>query len=113
MDNRGSSKRETNKFHSNEVALPSKESISHKNKGKRIRRCRSLGLSKEKTSTSSDLDNSKEILKVTACHAVSIVEVDNNYASSEEVDNSNEIKQRTSIFDLSSLQLLDLQSFKN
>ncbi|KAA0056611.1 hypothetical protein E5676_scaffold205G00610 [Cucumis melo var. makuwa] len=41
----------------------------------------------------------KEIVKVTTCHVVSIVEVDNNYASSKEVDNSNEIKQRTSVFD--------------
>ncbi|KAA0054464.1 retrotransposon protein putative ty3-gypsy sub-class [Cucumis melo var. makuwa] len=41
----------------------------------------------------------EEVLEVTACHVVSIVEVDNNYASLEEVDNSNEIKQRTSVFD--------------
>ncbi|TYJ95502.1 hypothetical protein E5676_scaffold441G00230 [Cucumis melo var. makuwa] len=44
-------------------------------------------------------DHSEEILEVIACHAASIVEVDNNYGSSEEVDNSNEIKQRTSVFD--------------
>ncbi|KAA0063431.1 Retrotransposon gag protein [Cucumis melo var. makuwa] len=44
-------------------------------------------------------DHPKEILVVTACHTVSIVEVDNNYVSSKEVDNSNEIKQRTSVFD--------------
>ncbi|TYK29204.1 hypothetical protein E5676_scaffold880G00170 [Cucumis melo var. makuwa] len=37
-------------------------------------------------------DNPKEILEVTACHVVSVVEVDNNYASSEEVEHSNEIK---------------------
>ncbi|KAA0062088.1 hypothetical protein E6C27_scaffold89G004370 [Cucumis melo var. makuwa] len=43
-------------------------------------------------------DNPKEILEVTTCHTVSAVEVD-NYASSEEVDNSNEIKQRTFVFD--------------
>ncbi|KAA0051497.1 retrotransposon gag protein [Cucumis melo var. makuwa] len=41
----------------------------------------------------------EEILEVTACHTTSIVEVDNNYDSYEEVDNSNEIKQRTSVFD--------------
>ncbi|KAA0035697.1 retrotransposon gag protein [Cucumis melo var. makuwa] len=40
----------------------------------------------------------KEVLEVTACHAISIVEVDNNYASSKEVGNSNEIKQTTSVF---------------
>ncbi|KAA0042099.1 Retrotransposon gag protein [Cucumis melo var. makuwa] len=44
-------------------------------------------------------DHPKEILEVTACHTISIVEVDNNYGSSEEVDNSNEIKERTSVFD--------------
>ncbi|KAA0051327.1 Retrotransposon gag protein [Cucumis melo var. makuwa] len=44
-------------------------------------------------------DHPKEILEVTACHTVSIVEVGNNYVSSEEVNNSNEIKQRTSVFD--------------
>ena len=43
--------------------------------------------------------HSNEVLEITACHAVNIVEVDNNYASSEEVDNSNEIKQMTSVFD--------------
>ena len=41
----------------------------------------------------------KEILEVIACHVVSITEVDNNYASYEEIKNSNEIKQRTSVFD--------------
>ncbi|TYK20938.1 retrotransposon gag protein [Cucumis melo var. makuwa] len=43
-------------------------------------------------------DHPEEILEVTACHTTSIVEVDNNYDSYEEVDNSNEIKQRTSVF---------------
>ena len=47
------------------------------------------------------LDNhSKEVLEVIACHAVIITEVDNNYASSKEVDNLNEIKQMASVFDL-------------
>ncbi|KAA0025969.1 hypothetical protein E6C27_scaffold34G002840 [Cucumis melo var. makuwa] len=44
-------------------------------------------------------DHPKEILEVTTCHTASIVEVDNNFVSSKEVDNSNEIKQRTSVFD--------------
>ncbi|KAA0068201.1 retrotransposon gag protein [Cucumis melo var. makuwa] len=44
-------------------------------------------------------DHPEEILEVTACHITSIVEVDNNYDSYEEVDNSNEIKQKTSVFD--------------
>ncbi|KAA0058182.1 hypothetical protein E6C27_scaffold274G005020 [Cucumis melo var. makuwa] len=47
-------------------------------------------------------DHPKEVLEeleVTTCHAVNIMKVDNNYASFEEVDNSNEIKQRTSVFD--------------
>ncbi|TYK27425.1 retrotransposon gag protein [Cucumis melo var. makuwa] len=44
-------------------------------------------------------DHPEEILEVTACHTVSIVEVDNNQVSSKEVDYSNEIKKRTSIFD--------------
>ncbi|KAA0061331.1 ty3-gypsy retrotransposon protein [Cucumis melo var. makuwa] len=44
-------------------------------------------------------DHPEEILEVTACHTASIVEVDNNYGSYEEVDNSNEIKQKTSVFD--------------
>ncbi|TYK16519.1 retrotransposon gag protein [Cucumis melo var. makuwa] len=44
-------------------------------------------------------DHPEEILEVTACHTTNIVEVDNNYDSYEEVDNSNEIKQRTSVFD--------------
>ncbi|TYK06348.1 gag protease polyprotein [Cucumis melo var. makuwa] len=43
-------------------------------------------------------DHPEEVLEVTACHVVSIVEVDNNYASFEEVDNLNEIKQRTYVF---------------
>ena len=41
----------------------------------------------------------KEVLEVTACHTVSITEVDNNCTSSEEIDNSNEFKQMTSVFD--------------
>ncbi|KAA0051515.1 hypothetical protein E5676_scaffold610G00560 [Cucumis melo var. makuwa] len=44
-------------------------------------------------------DYSEEILEVTTCHVASIVEVNNHYGSSEEVDNSNEIKQRISVFD--------------
>ncbi|KAA0032650.1 retrotransposon gag protein [Cucumis melo var. makuwa] len=44
-------------------------------------------------------DYPEEIFEVTACHAASIVEVDNNYGSSKEVNNSNEINQRTSVFD--------------
>ena len=44
-------------------------------------------------------DHPKKVLEVLACHVVSITEVDNNYASSEEIDNSNEIKQRTFVFD--------------
>ena len=44
-------------------------------------------------------DHPEEILEVTACHVASIVEVDNNYGSSKEVNNSNEINQRTSDFD--------------
>ncbi|TYK19591.1 hypothetical protein E5676_scaffold1274G00410 [Cucumis melo var. makuwa] len=44
-------------------------------------------------------DHSEEIVEVTACQAASIVEVDNNYGSSKEVDNSNKNKQRTSVFD--------------
>ncbi|TYJ99972.1 hypothetical protein E5676_scaffold360G00130 [Cucumis melo var. makuwa] len=44
-------------------------------------------------------DHPEEVLEVTTCHAVSIAKVDNNYASSKEMDNSNEIKQRTSVFD--------------
>ncbi|KAA0061140.1 hypothetical protein E6C27_scaffold753G00040 [Cucumis melo var. makuwa] len=43
-------------------------------------------------------DHPEEILEVTACHTTSIVEVDNNYDSYEEMDNSNEIKQKTSVF---------------
>ncbi|KAA0063851.1 retrotransposon gag protein [Cucumis melo var. makuwa] len=35
-------------------------------------------------------DHLEEILEVTACHTTSIVEVNNNYNSYEEVDNSNE-----------------------
>ena len=41
----------------------------------------------------------KEVLEVTACHVVGITKVDNTYASSKEIDNSNEIKQITSVFD--------------
>ena len=41
----------------------------------------------------------KKVLEVNACHVVSITEVDKNYASSEEIDNSNEIKQMASVFD--------------
>ncbi|KAA0035317.1 retrotransposon gag protein [Cucumis melo var. makuwa] len=44
-------------------------------------------------------DYPEEIFEVIACHAASIVEVDNNYGSSKEVNNSNEINQRTSVFD--------------
>ncbi|KAA0056374.1 retrotransposon gag protein [Cucumis melo var. makuwa] len=44
-------------------------------------------------------DHPEEILEVTACHAASIVKVDNNYGSSKEVKNSNEINQKTSVFD--------------
>ena len=43
-------------------------------------------------------DHLEELLEVTTCHVVIIVEVDNNYASFEEVNNSNEIKQMTSVF---------------
>ncbi|KAA0063888.1 retrotransposon gag protein [Cucumis melo var. makuwa] len=49
-----------NKFHSNEVTLPSKvlkkEASLIRIREKETRRCRSLGLSREKTRTSSDLD---------------------------------------------------------
>ncbi|KAA0065773.1 hypothetical protein E5676_scaffold546G001600 [Cucumis melo var. makuwa] len=44
-------------------------------------------------------DHLEEVLEDTTFHVVSIVEVNNNFASSEEVDNSNEIKQRTFVFD--------------
>ena len=44
-------------------------------------------------------DHPKEILEVTACHVVNITEVNNNYAYSKEIDNSNEIKQKTFVFD--------------
>ncbi|KAA0050345.1 gag protease polyprotein [Cucumis melo var. makuwa] len=44
-------------------------------------------------------DHPEKILEVTVCHTTSIVEIDNNYDFYEEVDNSNEIKQRTSVFD--------------
>ena len=43
-------------------------------------------------------DHPKEVLEVTLCHVISIKEVDNNYASSDEIDRSNEIKQKTSVF---------------
>ncbi|KAA0050143.1 retrotransposon gag protein [Cucumis melo var. makuwa] len=93
----------------------SKGSISHKNKGKRNKK-----MSKPRPIKGKDEDflrprwlitlteffprsfledHPKEILEVTTCHTVSIVEVDNNYVSSKEVDNSNEIKQKTSVFD--------------
>ena len=44
-------------------------------------------------------DHPKKVLEVLACHVVSITEVDTNCASSEEIDNSNEIKQMTFVFD--------------
>ena len=44
-------------------------------------------------------DHLEEVLEVTACHAINIVEVDNNCASSEEVNNSNETKKMTFVFD--------------
>jgi hypothetical protein len=44
-------------------------------------------------------DHPEEILEVTTCHITRIVEVNNNYGSYKEVNNSNEIKQRTSVFD--------------
>ena len=92
----------------------SKWSISHKNKGKRnemskprpikgkdedfLQPWRSITLIE--FFPRSFLENDpKEILEVTACHVVSVVEVDNSYASSEEVKNSNEIKQMTFVFD--------------
>ena len=43
-------------------------------------------------------DHPEGILEVTTCHTANIVEIDNNYSSSEEVDNSNKIKQRTYVF---------------
>ncbi|KAA0035946.1 ty3-gypsy retrotransposon protein [Cucumis melo var. makuwa] len=93
----------------------SKGSISHKNKEKRNKnmskprpikgkdkdffRPRRLITLTEFFPRSFLEDHPKEILEVTACHTVNIVEVDNNYVSSKEVNNSNEIKQRTSVFD--------------
>ena len=44
-------------------------------------------------------DRPKKVLEVATCHVVSIEEVDNNYASFEEIDNLKEIKQRTFVFD--------------
>ncbi|KAA0066864.1 Retrotransposon gag protein [Cucumis melo var. makuwa] len=44
-------------------------------------------------------DHIEEVLEVITCHAVSIAKVENKYASSKKVDNSNEIKQKTSVFD--------------
>ncbi|KAA0055462.1 retrotransposon gag protein [Cucumis melo var. makuwa] len=93
----------------------SKGNISHKKKGRRNKKMwkpkpikgkeedflqprRSITLA-EFLSRSFLEDHSEEVLEVTACHTTSIVEVDNNYDSYEEVDNSNEIKQRTSVFD--------------
>ncbi|KAA0059024.1 retrotransposon gag protein [Cucumis melo var. makuwa] len=92
-----------------------KGSISHKKKGRRNKKMwnpkpikgkdedflqlrRSITLA-EFLPRSFLEDHPKEILEVTACHAASIVEVDNNYGSSKEVNNSNKINQRTSIFD--------------
>ncbi|KAA0040625.1 hypothetical protein E5676_scaffold98G001370 [Cucumis melo var. makuwa] len=43
-------------------------------------------------------DHPEEILEVTTCHVASIVQVNKNYGSSKEVDNSNEIKQRIFVF---------------
>ncbi|KAA0065418.1 retrotransposon gag protein [Cucumis melo var. makuwa] len=92
-----------------------KGSISHKKKGRRNKKMwnpkpikgkdddflqlrRSITLA-EFLPRSFLEDHQEEILEVTACHAASIVEVDNNYGSSKEVNNSNEINQRTSVFD--------------
>ncbi|TYK08171.1 ty3-gypsy retrotransposon protein [Cucumis melo var. makuwa] len=92
----------------------SKGSISHKNKGKRNKK-----MSKPKPIKGKDEDflrprrlitlteffprsflegHLKEILEVTACYTTSIIEVDNNYVSSKEIENSNEIKQRIFVF---------------
>ncbi|KAA0048558.1 retrotransposon gag protein [Cucumis melo var. makuwa] len=92
-----------------------KGSISHKKKGRRNKKMwnpkpikgkdedflqlrRSITLA-EFLPRSFLEDHPEEILEVTACHAASIVEVDNNYGSSKEVNNSNGINQRTSVFD--------------
>ncbi|KAA0026127.1 retrotransposon gag protein [Cucumis melo var. makuwa] len=92
-----------------------KGNISHKKKGRRNKKMwkpkpikgkdedflqprRSITLTKF-LSRSFLEDHPEEILEVTACHTTSIVEVNNNYDSYEEVDNSNEIKQRTFVFD--------------
>ncbi|KAA0041727.1 retrotransposon gag protein [Cucumis melo var. makuwa] len=93
----------------------SKENISHKKKGRRnkkmwkpkpIKRKDEDFLQPRRSITLAEFlsrrfleDHPEEILEVTACHTTSIVEVNNNYDSYEEVDNSNEIKQRTSVFD--------------
>ncbi|KAA0064819.1 retrotransposon gag protein [Cucumis melo var. makuwa] len=93
----------------------SKVNISHKKKGRRNKKMwkpkpikgkdedflqhrRSITLA-EFLPRSFLEDHPEEILEVTACHTTSIVEVDNKYDSYEEMDNSNEIKQRTSVFD--------------
>ncbi|KAA0041771.1 retrotransposon gag protein [Cucumis melo var. makuwa] len=93
----------------------SKGNISHKKKGRRNKKMwkpkpikgkdkdflqprRSITLA-EFLPRSFLEDHPEEILEVTACHTTNIVEVDNNYDSYEEMDNSNEIKQRTFVFD--------------
>ncbi|KAA0040519.1 retrotransposon gag protein [Cucumis melo var. makuwa] len=93
----------------------SKGNISHKKKGRRNKKMwkskrikgkdedflqprRSITLA-EFLPRSFLEDHPEEILEVTACHTTSIVEVENNYDSYEEMDNSNEIKQKTSVFD--------------
>ncbi|KAA0040629.1 retrotransposon gag protein [Cucumis melo var. makuwa] len=93
----------------------SKGNISHKKKGRRNKKMwkpkpikgkdedflqprRSITLT-EFLPRSFLEDHLEEVLEVTACHTTSIVEVDTNYDSYEEVGNSNEIKQRTSVFD--------------
>ena len=50
----------------------------------------------------------QEVFEVITCHVVSIVEADNNHASFKEVNNSNEIKKKTSVFDR--IKLLTTQS---
>ncbi|KAA0067785.1 retrotransposon gag protein [Cucumis melo var. makuwa] len=129
MDSRDSSKRETTEFHSKGVIIPSKackrkhlplkEGKQNKKmwkpkpiKGKdedflRPQSQRSITLIEFLPRSFLD-DHLKEVLEVTVCHVISIAEVNNNYASSEEIDNSNEIKQRALSLIISSLQLLDL-----
>lgn len=99
MDTRDSSKRDTTKFHSKGVVIPSKhakEIISHKKKRKRNKKTwkpKSVEeeddnlLQPQRLVTSLEFlprsfldDHQKKVLEVTACHVVSIVEVDNNYA---------------------------------